>query len=152
MKRRFHTLLLTLSSIAILTLILNACQKDDSEDPWANIKEPITFLWPDTNWVGLKKGDTTGFTVALTTDRPIDSLYVTIHIDSNNTGFSPGLDASFPLYNKVFLPDSNNKQKFDGFYQVPNDTTVAKGDIIRLYFKMFAGILTYDKIFRIDIE
>lgn len=152
MKLRIQQILLVVLCSIVLIFIINACAKDDTNDQWADIKEPITFLWPDTNWISLKKGDTTGLSVALVTDRPIDSLYVTYHIDSNNRGFTPGLDMSYPLYNKVFLPDSNNKQRFDGFYQVPNDTTVSKQDIVRLYFKMFAGALKYDKILRIDVR
>lgn len=141
----------TVLFIASLAYFSSSCKKDSF--PFDGVNEPISFWWPDTNWVRLKKGDTLKTTIRLTTDRPIDSFTCMYSVSSQYHVFDPAVDPMVELYTKRFYPDTNNLQTVEEVFQIPNDTTVNKNDAIRLVYTMYArSNLRYQKILRIDVK
>lgn len=129
----------------------NSCQKETF--PSDGINEPISFWWPDTNWIRLKEGDTIKPTIKLTTDRPIDSFTCMYNVSTKYHIFDPNVDLLEEVYTKRFYPDTNNLQTVEELFQIPNDTTVNKTDVVRLVYTMYArNNLKYQKILRIDIK
>lgn len=129
----------------------NSCKKDTF--PSDGVNEPITFWWPDTNWISLKKGDTIKPTIKLTTDRPIDSFTCMSNVSSKFHVFDPTVDLLDEVYVKRFYPDTNNLQTVEEIFQVPNDTDIVKTNVLRLVYTMYArDNISYQKILRIDIK
>jgi hypothetical protein len=131
--------------------VTNSCRKELI--PPDGVNEPITFWNPDTNWIRLKEGDTITTVVRLTTDRPIDSFSCMYNVSTKFHVFDPALDPLEEVYTRRFYPDTNNLQVVSEVFQVPNDTTINKTDVVRLVYTMFArGNQQYQKTLRIDIK
>lgn len=143
----FSVLILGIS----LVYFSNSCKKDTF--PYDGVNEPISFWWPDTNWIKLREGDTITPTIRLTTDRPIDSFSCMYNVSSKYHVFDPAVDLMSEVYTKRFYPDTNNLQTVEEPFQIPNDTTIVKTDVVRLVYTMYArNNLSYQKILRIDIK
>lgn len=149
MKRMKKSYFFVLGLLLILfTSFLNSCKKEDEETP---IYEPIHFITPDTNWFSATQGEVIPLEIRLTTDRPIDTFFANYNIDSLHQGFDYLNDTSVNIISYSWS-DSNNVQTYTGEFTVPSDTTLEKGDVVRLWFRMQAEDLTYDKILRIDLK
>ena len=150
MKKVYLALSVFFLGVALL-YFSNSCKKDTF--PYDGINEPISFWWPDTNWIKLKEGDTIKPTIKLTTDRPIDSFTCMYNVSSKYHIFDPNVDLLEEVYTKRFYPDTNNLQTVEEVFQVPTDTNIVKTDVVRLVYTMYArNNLKYQKILRIDIK
>lgn len=140
-----------ITSITVLAVILSVFIYSCGDDgpPIINVKEPITFVQPDTTIVKAFPGESIALNIFLATDRVIDTLRGAYHIDSTNMGFDPLMDGTTEFLAAGFLTE-NNIQEYIGSYALPN--SLKSFDVVRLIFTMEAGERNYSKTLRIDIK
>jgi hypothetical protein len=149
-KNKAIVYLAAIIMVAMGGFYLSACKKPTPSD---GIKEPITFMIPDTNWIEKRMTDSIPIKVQFTTDRPIDSIAIYGNLDTLHYGFEPTVDPKFLIVSKAFYPDTNNIQVYEKTLTIPAVGSFGQGDVERLLFTMYArGNLTYSKIMRVDIK
>jgi hypothetical protein len=149
-KNKAFVFLAAILMVVAGSIYLSACKKTSTPD---GIKEPITFMVPDTNWIEKKLSDSLPIKVQFTTDRPIDSIAIFANLDSLHYGFDPSADPKYLIVKKAFYPDTNNIQVYQSTLSIPAAGSFGQGDVARLIFTMYArGNLSYSKVMRIDIK
>ena len=132
---------------AFLAVVLHSCKKDDDQVP---INEPIQFVLPDSAWTSAFPGDSVPLDVRFTTDRPIDSIWAYVHVDSTHQNMFVMADAD--SFFVVYPTEPNNQYTYTGAYYLPADSSISPLDVIRIQFTLYADTLVRSKQLRIDVK
>ena len=174
MKNKFS--LYSLIFAAVIALVLNACNKDEVENPVGT--EPINFIQPDSSTIFASAGALVDFTLYLAIDHPIDSVRGAYFIDTTRGSSLPGVNALLEnltyadMQTEFFVQgfsDSLNVQTVSGVLEMPSTRTDGTGfwsyfagsttpflpaqyDAVRVIFQIEAGSSRYEKQLKVIVD